>query len=160
MTSTHFMLIEFYASMVSFAVIAWIYVVPVLRRLDFAAAVTPLLLLHSFRHIGLIYLMPQVVPEAPPESFALPTAWGDVAAAAVALFALWTVRRRRSIAKAAVWVFNVIGFGDLLLATVMATNVDLMQYEIGPAYVLPVLVVPALLVSHGLVQWLLLRRDR
>lgn len=159
MTSTHFMLIEFYASLASFGVIAWIYVVPALRRQDFRAAVTPLLLLHSFRHLGLVYLIPQVVPQAPPERFAMPTAWGDVAAAGLALLALWAVRQRRSFARPLVWVFNLVGFADLLIATVLATEVDMMQYQIGVAYVLPVVVVPALLVSHAMIQWLLLRRD-
>ncbi|MCH9682866.1 MAG: hypothetical protein K0V04_15625 [Deltaproteobacteria bacterium] len=138
--------------------IAWSYVVPALRRLEFRAAVTPLLLLHSLRHMGLIYLLPQVVPLAPPEQFAVPTAWGDVVSAALALLALWAVRRRSPFDRAAVWVFNVVGVADLLVATVLATQVEMMQYAIGPAYVLPVIVVPALLVSHGLVQWVLLRR--
>jgi hypothetical protein len=33
-----------------------------------------------------------------------------------------------------------------------------MKYRIGPAYFLPAIVVPALLVTHALVFWLLIKR--
>jgi hypothetical protein len=120
--------------------------------------VTPILLLHSFRHIGLVYLMPQVVPELPPEQFAVPTAWGDALTAALALVALAAVRLRSRLAVALVWLFNVVGALDLMLAAYESSAVDLMKYEIGPAYFLPVIIVPALLVTHALVFWLLVRK--
>ena len=48
------------------AIIAWSlifvwYVHPLLRTRPFEAAVRPLLLLHSFRYIGLMFLIPGVV---------------------------------------------------------------------------------------------------
>jgi len=158
MNSTSLMFLEFYASLLSFSVIAGIYLAPAMRRLPFRHAITPILLLHSFRHIGLVYLLPQVVHELPPEQFAVPTAWGDALTAGLALVALTAVRLRSRLAAASVWVFNVVGVVDLMLAAYESSAVDLMKYEIGPAYFLPVLVVPALLVTHALVFWLLVRK--
>ena len=47
---------------------------------------------------------------------------------------------------------------DLGIAAWNAQRFDLLAHSIGVAYLLPVLVVPALLVTHGIVFWLLLRR--
>jgi hypothetical protein len=149
---------EFYMSLTAFALIAAWYVVPALRRRPFAEAVTPILLLHSFRHFGLFYITAMAVPSPPPIGFAAPTAYGDVATALVALVALVAVRKIRGLAVPLVWVFNLVGVGDLVLATVNAQRYGLAAYSVGVAYVLPILVVPALLVSHALVFWLLVRR--
>jgi hypothetical protein len=157
MTSTDLMLGEFWASVVTFAAAASIYFVPWARRAGFVEAATPILLAHSLRHIGLVYLIPQVVPELPPAAFANPTAWGDVASATLALAALLAVRRGGAFGWPAAMLFNVVGFLDLGYATWLARQVELMSFKIGVAYVLPVIVVPALLVSHVVLFWLLFR---
>ena len=41
-----------------FWVAAWIYVLPKLPRLDPQAVLLPILLLHGFRHLGLMFLAP------------------------------------------------------------------------------------------------------
>jgi len=41
-----------------FWVAAWIYVLPKLPRLDPQAVLLPILLLHAFRHLGLMFLAP------------------------------------------------------------------------------------------------------
>lgn len=149
---------EFYMSLASFILIAGWYVVPALRTRLFDEAVAPILFLHTFRHFGMFYITTMAVPSPPPAGFAVPTAYGDVATALLALVALVVVRRRWSLARPLVWMFNVIGTLDLMLAAVTAQRYGLASYSVGVAYVLPILVVPALLVSHALVFWLLLRR--
>lgn len=149
---------EFTMSLASFALIAAWYVVPALRRHPFHEAVAPILLLHTFRHFGLFYITAMAVPSPPPSGFAVPTAYGDVAAALVALVALVAVRRRWPLAMPLVWTFNVAGALDLGIAAVNAQRYGLASYSVGVAYVLPILVVPALLVTHALVFWLLVRR--
>lgn len=158
MSAIAVMYTEFYMSLVAFALIAAWYVVPALRARPFHAAVAPILLLHSFRHFGLFYITAVAVPSPPPYGFAAPTAYGDAATALLALVALVAVRRSRRLAVPLVWAFNLVGFIDLGVAAVNAQRHDLAAYSIGVAYVLPIFVVPALLVSHALVFWLLLRR--
>jgi hypothetical protein len=157
MTSTHLMLVEFYASVLTYAVAAWIYFVPWARGVELKSAATPILLAHSFRHIGLVYLIPQVVPELPPSSFASPTAWGDLASAALAFVALAAVRRGGGAARPLALLFNVVGFLDLGYASYTARQAELMTFKIGVAYLLPVIVVPGLVVSHVVLFWLLFR---
>ena len=158
MTPIAVMYTEFYMSLAAFILIAAWYVVPALRKRPFHDAVAPILFLHSFRHFGMFYITPMAVASPPPAGFAAPTAYGDVVTALLALLALVAVRKARPLAAPLVWVFNIIGAADLVLAAVNAQRYGLASYSIGVAYVLPILVVPALLVTHALVFWLLLRR--
>ena len=158
MTPIAVMYTEFYMSLAAFILIAAWYVVPALRARPFHAAVTPLLFLHVFRHFGLFYITTMAVASPPPAGFAVPTAYGDVAAAVLALVAVVAVRTRRRLAVPLVWTFNLVGVIDLVLAAVNAQRYGLASYSVGVAYVLPILVVPALFVTHALVFWLLVRR--
>lgn len=149
--------LEFYLSLFSFALVAWKYWVPELGRLPFSRAIAPILLLHSFRHLGMMYLVPAAVPDAP-SGFAAPTAYGDLLTAVLALAALGGLWVSPRVGQALVWIFNVVGFADLALAAVNAERFQLVGHAMGVAYLLPVIVVPALLVTHGLTFWLLVRR--
>src|SRR5262245_60005376 len=97
---------------VAFGFIAWgvftaQYLWPELRGRSRAAALRPLLILHSFRFIGLAFLIPGVVAPELPGAFARPAAYGDLIAAMPALLALMTLRSRPGMPF--VWVFNVWG---------------------------------------------------
>src|SRR5262249_36924876 len=61
---------------------------PALRSQPRVRALQPLLLLHSFRFVGLAFLVPGVVSPDLPAAFARPAAYGDLIAAVLALLAL------------------------------------------------------------------------
>ncbi|HEX9276254.1 MAG TPA: hypothetical protein VGA51_07640, partial [Casimicrobiaceae bacterium] len=75
-------------SFVVWGIIAAMYVWPALRGLPRARALRPLLLLHSFRFVGLAFLVSGVVSPDLPADFARPAAYGDLVTAALALLAL------------------------------------------------------------------------
>jgi hypothetical protein len=60
-------------------------------------------------------------------------------------------------AIAVVWVFNVVGALDALKNGIYAAKLGVIAH-MGAAALVPSYGVPILLVSHGLVFWLLLRR--
>ena len=75
---------------VAFGFIAWgivaaQYFWPLLRTQARGDALRPLLLLHSFRFIGLAFLVKGVVAPELPAAFAVPAAYGDLIAALLAL---------------------------------------------------------------------------
>jgi hypothetical protein len=82
---------------VVWGIIAGQYLWPALRSLPRARALRPLLLLHSFRFIGLAFLVPGVVLPTLPDAFARPAAYGDLIAAVLALLALAGLRSRLGI---------------------------------------------------------------
>jgi hypothetical protein len=144
-------------SFVAWGMVAKRYIWPRLRVLPRAEALRPLLILHSFRFIGLVFLVPGVVsPELPP-AFAHSAAYGDIVAATLALLALASLRRGAGIVIA--WSFNLWGSADLLNAFYQANGAGLMAGQLGAAYFIPTFLVPLLLITHGLAFRILLQHD-
>jgi hypothetical protein len=98
-----------------------IYLVPRLPELRPQTVLLPILLLHSFRHLGLMFLAPGATYAGIPRHFAYPAAFGDLLAAVLALAALPVVAKDLRSARALVWVFNVEGTLDLIAAITLAT---------------------------------------
>jgi hypothetical protein len=130
-----------------FWIAARIYVVPRLTELSPRTILLPILLLHAFRHLGLMFLAPGATYSGIPAAFAYPAAFGDLLAAVLALAAIPAVASGARSARFLVWLFNVEGTLDLMLATGLATIYDAAPY-MGPAYWIPAFWVPALLVTH------------
>jgi len=147
---------------IAFGFIAWgivakRYIWPKLRLLQRAEALRPLLILHSFRFVGLAFLVPGVVSPELPSAFAYSAAYGDLVAATLALLSLVSLPRRAGIVIA--WIFNLWGSADLLNAFYQANDAGLMAGQLGAAYFIPTLVVPLLLITHGLVFRILLQHQ-
>jgi hypothetical protein len=136
-------------SLVVWAMVAARYVWPKLRVLDRDEALRPILTLHSFRFVGLAFLVPGVVSPDLPSAFAQSAAYGDLIAAGLALLSLATLRSSAGVAI--VWLFNLWGTADLFDAFYQANHAGLAPGQLGATYFIPTLVVPLLLVTHGLV---------
>lgn len=135
---------------VIFLVAARIYLLPKMQEIAPRAILVPILLLHSLRHLGLMFLAPGVVyPDMPPQ-FAYPAAIGDFIAAFLAFTAIPPVMRNSPVALPLVWLFNVVGTLDLVMAITLATLYKASLY-MGAAYWIPAFWVPALLVTHYVV---------
>jgi hypothetical protein len=130
-----------------FWIAARLYLVPRLPELSPRTVLLPILLLHSFRHLGLMFLAPGAIYAGLSPEFAVPAALGDLLAAVLAVAAILAVSRNTRGARALVWVFNVEGTLDLVAAITLATIHDAAR-SMGPAYWIPAFWVPALIVTH------------
>lgn len=151
----------FFAS-IAFSLVAWgivtsLYVWPRLRLLPGSVALRPILILHCFRFIGLTFLVPGVVSPDLPSAFAHSAAFGDIVAATLALLSLATPAG--GLGNAIVWVFNLWGTADLFDAFYQGGSAGLLPGQLGAAYFIPTLLVPLLLITHGVAFRLLLRRE-
>jgi hypothetical protein len=147
---------------IAFSLVAWgmvtsRYVWPRIRVLPRYDALRPILTLHIFRFLGLAFLVPGVVSPNLPSSFAQPAAYGDLAAAILALLSLVTLSSGTGVVLA--WIFNLWGFVDLLNAFYRAGSAGLIPGQLGATYFIPTFVVPMLLITH-LVTFRILLRDR
>ena len=143
--------------LLSYSLIAKWYVMPHLAALPRADALTPLLLLHSFRYIGMAFLISGVTSEVLNARFATPAAYGDLLAAILALIAIMALRLRWAMALPLVWIFNIEGSLDLLNAVYQGFS-HVPGGHFGVTYFIPTMIVPALLVTHVMIFVLLLRR--
>ena len=130
-----------------FWVAARIYVLPKLPQLEPRTVLLPILLLHSTRHFGLMFLAPGATYIGMPPQFAYPAALGDLLAALLAVAAIPAVAANSRVGRPLLWIFNVAGTVDLIAAIALATIYDAAPY-MGPAYWIPAFWVPALLVTH------------
>ena len=143
--------------MTAWGLVAARYIWPELRFRQRAEALRPLLILHSFRFIGLAFLVPGVVSPDLPSAFAHSAAYGDIIAAILALLALILLPSASDVVMA--WIFNVWGTADLFNAFYQANHAGLLAGQLGAAYFIPTLVVPLLLITHGLAFRILLLRQ-
>ncbi|HLO20453.1 MAG TPA: hypothetical protein VK192_08160 [Sphingomicrobium sp.] len=143
---------------------AWVlcfsaYVWPRLRAMAAEDAHRAIATLHGFRFFGLVFMLPGVVGRLP-SAFAVPAAWGDFATGLLALLALTTFRVRPLF-----WLlvigFNVVGVIDLLLNYYHAVELDLpsMSGQLGATYLIPIIYVPLLMITHCAAFILLLRHS-
>ncbi len=108
----------------------------------------------AFRHIGMVFLVPNVLARPLPEAFAIPAAYGDLASGILALLALLVLRTGWAGALVLVWIFNLVGTADLLNAL---RHVDVAA-NFGAAWYIPTFLVPLLLVTHYMIFVRLLKR--
>jgi len=144
-------------SFVAWGIIAARYIWPKLRLRDRAEALRPLLMLHSFRFIGLAFLVPGVVSPDLPSTFAHSAAYGDLVAATLALLSLLLLPSTAG--AAAAWICSLWGSAGILNAFYQANHAGLLAGQLGAAFFLPTLVVPLLLITHGLAFRILLQHQ-
>jgi hypothetical protein len=145
-------------SFLAFGIVTKLYIWPRLRVMPREDALIALVVPHTFRFIGLSFLVPGVVSPSLSSDFAAPAAYGDLVAAVLAVIATLALQARASWALAIVWVFNVWGALDLLNAIYNGQiRVGISPGSLGAAFYIPTVLVPPLLITHGLIFWILLR---
>ena len=134
-------------SLVVYALFAKWYVSPWLAGKSLRAALMILVFPHAMRHLGLAFLVPGLVDESLPDSFAAAAAYGDFVTGLLAILSLIALRQRWKMALPLVGLFSVVGTLDLFNALRQAEAVP----HLMTTWYIPTFVVPALLVTHAMV---------
>jgi hypothetical protein len=145
-------------SFIAWGIVAARYIWPKLLLRPRAEALRPLLIFHSFRFIGLAFLVPGVVSPDLPSAFARSAAYGDIIAAILALLALISLPSASGGVIA--WIFSLWGTADLFNAFYQANHAGLMAGQLGATYFIPTFIVPLLLITHGLGFRILLQHQK
>jgi len=129
-----------------FATIIW----PKMKKQPSVQQLKTLTAIHFFRYFGTTLLIVGLVSRKLPAGFADPAAFGDLISLALAYIAF--IGLRRSTAERPllfpVWIFNIVGAADLLLALVLGPALIRDPGDLGLAYIIPTVYVPLLLVAH------------
>jgi hypothetical protein len=86
-----------------------IYLIPKLGDLKPRTVLLPILLLDSFRHLGLMFLAPGATYPGIPSQFAYPATVGDLVAALLAMAAIPAVVKDAKGASLPLWIFKLRG---------------------------------------------------
>jgi phosphoglycerol transferase MdoB-like AlkP superfamily enzyme len=134
------------------------YVLPRLKSMDRVAAHRAIATLHSFRFFGLVFILPGVVGPNLPAGFAVFAAYADLATGVLAMLALLTLRIR-PLFWFFVVTFNLVGTADFLVDYYHAVRLGLpaLAGQLGSVYAIPIIYVPALMITHIAAFYLLLR---
>ena len=109
MTSEALLGLSVLMNFVASGIVTGLYIWPRLRAMSREEALLPLVVPHMFRFVGLSFLVPGVVSASLSTDFARPAAYGDLAAAVLAVIAVFALSARVSWALPIVWVFNLWG---------------------------------------------------
>lgn len=136
------------------------YLWPRLKSMDRFEAQRAIATLHSFRFFGLVFILPGVVAPNLPAGFATFAAYGDFATGLLAILALLTARIR-GLFWLFVVAFNVVGATDIIVDYYHATRLNLpaMAGQLGSMYVIPIIYVPMLMITHAVAPYWLVRRQ-
>jgi hypothetical protein len=143
-------------SLFVYTLLARWYVSPWLAGKSLKVALVALVLPHTMRHIGLTFFVDGVIAAPLPSFFAYTAAYGDLLAAVLAIVSLFALRGNWRAALPIVWIFNTVGFVDLVNALRHADAVP----ALGGTWFIPTFFVPLLLVTHVMIFARLLREQR
>src|SRR5262245_53693132 len=119
-----------------FYLAARLYLLPLIPRIRPRQILVPILLLHSTRHLGMMFLTRGATYPGLPAEFAYPAAFGDLVTAIIAFVAIPFVLRGSAFAKPIVWIFNIWGTVDLVTAVTTAT-IHAAPFAMGATYWIP-----------------------
>jgi hypothetical protein len=142
---------------VSVLIAVW-YVGPWLNRLPRAVALTLLLWVHIFRYAALQIFSASQFGFGASLAAQQQIAYGDVAGALLALFAIAALRYRWPLALFLVWVFAIESSLDLVNASVVGAREQLLATANGVTWLIINFYAPLLWVSLGLLIWQLFAR--
>ncbi|MHB8815575.1 MAG: hypothetical protein ACYDAE_20250 [Steroidobacteraceae bacterium] len=144
--------------------LAWLlcfaaYIWPRLESMERVAAQRAIATLHSFRFVGLVFIIPGIVGPELPAGFASFAAYGDFATGVLAMLALLTVRIR-SLFWPLVIAFNLVGAADILVDYYhgVLLNLPSSAGELATTYAIVMIYVPLLMITHVAALYLLVRR--
>ena len=146
--------------------VAWLlcfgaYIWPRLKRMDMVEAQRAIATLHSFRFFGLVFILPGVIGPSLASGFGQFAAYGDFATGLLAILALLTFR-----VHALFWffvvAFNLVGAVDIIVDYYHGVTLGLADAagQLGATYVIPIIYVPILMITHVAALVLFARASR
>jgi hypothetical protein len=138
------------AGIIGWATIFGTIIWPKMKRQPRVQQLKTLTAIHFFRYFATTMLIAGLVARKLPSGFADPAAFGDLISLALAYVAF--IGLQRSTAERPllfpVWIANIVGTADLLLAMILGITLIRDPGDLGLSYIIPTVYVPLLLVAH------------
>lgn len=107
------------------------WVKPRLANLSIQDALLPLVFLNTFRYLGLSFMAKEQFYDGFPSAFLNTVGIWDMSTAILAIITAIALKNRWSFAISLVWVFNIVGFTDLVVAFPQFFGLKLYDHNLG-----------------------------
>lgn len=119
---------------------------PRLAKLSFYEALLPLVFLNTFRYLGLTFMSKEQFYSGFPSEFLTTVGLWDMLTSILAIITVLALKGKWKFTIPLVWIFNVIGFADLITAFPQFFSLKLYEYNLGTIWLV--------FVTYGLVAFL------
>ena len=107
------------------------WIQPRLTNLSIQDALLPFVFLNTFRYLGLSFMAKEQFYDGFPTEFLTTVGLLDFATAILAIITALALKNKWSFAIPIVWVFNIVGFGDLITAFPQFFGLKLYDQNLG-----------------------------
>ncbi len=107
------------------------WIQPRVSKLPIYEALLPFVFLNTFRYLGLSFMAKEQFYDGFPVEFLTTVGLLDFTTAILAIIAVIGLKNKWSFALPLVWIFNVVGFGDLITAFPQFFGLELYNQNLG-----------------------------
>lgn len=107
----------------------WIH--PRISKLSINEALLPLVFLNTFRYLGLSFMAKEQFYDGFPQDFLTTVGLLDFTTAILAIISFVALKNKWRFSISFVWIFNVVGFGDLITAFPQFFGLKLYDQDLG-----------------------------
>lgn len=107
------------------------WVKPRLANLSIQDALLPFVFLNAFRYLGLSFMTKEQFYDGFPTEFLTTVGLLDFTTAILAIITAIALKNKWSLAFPLVWIFNIVGFGDLITAFPQFFGLELYNQNLG-----------------------------
>ena len=107
------------------------WIKPRIANLAIQEALLPFVFLNTFRYLGLSFMAKEQFYDGFPAEFLNTVGLLDFSTAILAIIAAISLKNKWSIAIPLVWIFNIVGFGDLITAFPQFFGLELYNQNLG-----------------------------
>lgn len=107
------------------------WIQPRVSKLPIHEALLPFVFLNTFRYLGLTFMAKEQFYDGFPTSFLNTAGLLDFSTAVLAIVSVVALKNKWRFALPLVWIFNIVGFGDLLTAFPQFFGLKLYDQNLG-----------------------------
>ena len=124
------------------------WIQPRIAKLSLHEALLPFVFLNAFRYLGLTFMAKEQFYDGFPTEFLTTVGILDLTTAILAIIATIALKNKWSFAIPLVWIFNIVGFGDLITAFPQFFGLKLYDQNLGFIWLMFVTYGLATFLSH------------
>ena len=136
------------------------WIQPRMANLSIQDALLPFVFLNTFRYLGLSFMAKEQFYDGFPTEFLTTVGLLDFSTAVLAIIASIALKNKWRFAIPLVWVFNIVGFGDLITAFPQFFGLELYNQNLGFIWLMFVTYGLATFLSHIYIFNLLIKNSK